>query len=320
MDTLLAVNESDISFEILFHQGPQPMWIVDALTFRFLLVNQAAITHYGYSYKEFLSISLEQVRPADELQSMKSLIRRIKHNQTIKKNIRHIKKNGDIIYVQITSYNVIYHDRECRMVIINDVTQALRKDLEIKNVLKRLYQTLDSITDGFITITKTGKITYWNKEAEKFFGLTRGHKHNGAILKAQIGGTGIVAVRKLKTAIDTGQTKKFEVFLPVLKKWLNVSVYPDKTGLTVYFQDITDNKSNRAQITEKDKHLKEIAFINSHMVRKHLANIIGIVNAVDDDLETCDDLISPMRMLKASAEELDKVVMLLNLQTDTEIK
>ena len=85
MDPLLAVNEDDVSFEILFHQNPQPMWIVDLETLRFVLVNQAAVKHYGYSYKEFLSITLEKIRPADEQSSMRSLIKRIKHNQTIKK-------------------------------------------------------------------------------------------------------------------------------------------------------------------------------------------------------------------------------------------
>lgn len=316
MNSLLSVNEDDVSFEILFHQNPRPMWIVDATTLEFLMVNQAAVTHYGYSYKEFLSITLARIRPADEQKSMRRLIKRIKHNQTIKTNIRHVKKNGDYIYVQITSYNVLYHHRECRMVVINDVTQVFLKDQEITSMLKRLYQTLDSITDGFITINKKWKITYWNKEAERFFGFTKDRRFNKTILRAYAVGADSILSEKFKNALTTGQTEKFEVFLPAATKWLDVSIYPDTDGLTVYFQDITTLKSNQATINQKDKNLEEIAYINSHTIRKHIANIIGVVNTVGNDLDNCEDLITPMRMLKASAEELDMAVRLVNWKAE----
>lgn len=316
MEPLLAVNEDDISFEILFHQNPQPMWILDVTTFKFLLVNQAAIKHYGYGFKEFSSLTLDKIEPASEQKSMRNLFKRIKHNQTIKKDIRHVKKTGEIIYVHITSYNVIFHSRECRMVVLNDVTEMLRKDAEISSMLNRLYQTLDSVTDGFITLNNNWKVTYFNKEAERFFGFTKNGKHNSEILRSHAWGIADLLAEKLNNALQTGQTEKFEILLPAVQKWLNISAYPDKDGLTIYFQDVTDHKNNLIQITEKDKNLKVIAYINSHVVRKHIANIMGIVNAVGDDPENSDDLVTPMRMLKASAEELDRVIMLVNSQVE----
>jgi len=76
MDEQLAINEGDISFEILFHQNPQPMWIVEVGTMRFLQVNDAAIKHYGYSYKEFMLISLADIRPKAEYRGMKQMLQK----------------------------------------------------------------------------------------------------------------------------------------------------------------------------------------------------------------------------------------------------
>ena len=47
--------QSEEKYRLLFEKSPQPMWIFDTQTLRFLEVNRAAIEHYGYSHEEFLA-------------------------------------------------------------------------------------------------------------------------------------------------------------------------------------------------------------------------------------------------------------------------
>lgn len=61
-----ARRESEGRYRILFECGPQPMWVYDLETFRFLAVNDAAVRHYGYTREEFLSITIKDIRPRAE--------------------------------------------------------------------------------------------------------------------------------------------------------------------------------------------------------------------------------------------------------------
>lgn len=310
----LTVNDADISFNVLFHNNPTPMWIVEVDTLLFKEINSAAIEHYGYSRDEFLNhITLAKIRPPEEQHSMKVLIKRIKHNQTTKKNLTHIKKDGTIMFVNITSYTVFYQDCRCRMVIINDITEQKKRDDKLKEALNRINETLESITDGFMTLDKKLRITYYNREAERILILNREralYKKFGEIeqLKQQE-----CLHQRIKRALVHKETIKFEEYIEPLNKWICATVYPGKDGLAIYFQDVTLQKYGEEQIDLKNKSLDNIAFMNSHLIRKPLANILGIINSLDDeDFADCAHIIKPLKMLKSSAHELDGIIRLIN--------
>lgn len=68
------------------------MWIYDQESLEFLAVNRAAIAHYGYSEAEFLSMTIEDIRPAEDVPS---LLDRLQHKPSgyIASGIRrHLKK------------------------------------------------------------------------------------------------------------------------------------------------------------------------------------------------------------------------------------
>src|SRR5690606_35301680 len=61
------LNESEEKYKKLFQLSPVPMWIYDWESLQFLYVNDAAIHHYGYSKAEFLSKTIREIRPAEDL-------------------------------------------------------------------------------------------------------------------------------------------------------------------------------------------------------------------------------------------------------------
>jgi len=63
----ITLKPEDASFLILFQQHPQPMWVFDVKTLKFLAVNDAAVAHYGYSREEFLNMRTTEIRPQDEV-------------------------------------------------------------------------------------------------------------------------------------------------------------------------------------------------------------------------------------------------------------
>jgi PAS domain S-box-containing protein len=283
-------------------------------------VNEAAIKHYGYSRAEFLNqITLANIRPVHEQLDMLSLIKKIKHNQTVKKELTHVKKDGSTIYVNITSYSIEYNGALCRMVIINDITQQKLKDIKLTDAMNRITETLESITDGFATLDSKMRVTYWNKEAERILDLTKDTIMNKKLWDLHSYYRELEVFDKFTKSFKHKATIKFEEYIAPLQKWVCFTVYPGGDGLAIYFQDITGQKHGEEQIYLKNQSLNKIAFMNSHMIRKPLANILGIINSLDN-LPQSDQLIQPIEMLKQSAIELDDIIKSINSSVENTIK
>src|SRR4051812_33354282 len=81
----------------LFINNPMPMWIYDRETKAFLEVNEEAIRHYGYSREEFLSMTINDIRPAEDVPKMSNLSRLKTEFSSIYSGVwRHYKKNGEL--------------------------------------------------------------------------------------------------------------------------------------------------------------------------------------------------------------------------------
>src|SRR5580704_1829499 len=51
----------DELYRSFFDWNPQPMWVWDVETLRFLAVNEGAVRHYGYSRDEFLALKFVDI-------------------------------------------------------------------------------------------------------------------------------------------------------------------------------------------------------------------------------------------------------------------
>jgi PAS domain S-box-containing protein len=108
------IQKSEKRYSDLFQLSPLPMWVYDLETLQFLNINQAAISHYGYSEDEFLSMSILQIRPEEDVDLALKTINNSR--QGIKLNpqsvFRHKKKNGELIFVEVTTNLLNFNGRD----------------------------------------------------------------------------------------------------------------------------------------------------------------------------------------------------------------
>ncbi|AEI47416.1 putative PAS/PAC sensor protein [Runella slithyformis DSM 19594] len=119
---LRNLKYSEQRYADLFHFSPQPMWVFDVETLRFLDVNEAAILSYGYSYEEFLSMTIRDIRPKEDVPLLQQALIQLQNGGFFRGEFRHKKKNGEIIYVDLRSSNIIYNGRAANIILSNDVT------------------------------------------------------------------------------------------------------------------------------------------------------------------------------------------------------
>jgi len=133
------LEESEKRYSDLFHLSPLPMWVYDYQTLRFLDVNRTALAHYGYTYEEFMSMTIRDIRPAEEIQAMEDTVRMTTElgSQFYQGVFRHHKKGGEVIDVEIKSNVINFKGKRAKVILVNDITERLRyfKVLERQNSL-----------------------------------------------------------------------------------------------------------------------------------------------------------------------------------------
>jgi|GEM_PF-2025041 len=123
-----SLQESEEKYKFMFSNNPQPMWIYDLETLAFLEVNSAAVNHYDYTREEFLSMTLKDIRPEEDIEALLRDVELTRRAYNPSGEWRHVKKNGEVINVEITSHSVMFNNRKARHVMAIDITE--RKQIE----------------------------------------------------------------------------------------------------------------------------------------------------------------------------------------------
>ncbi|MDP3462636.1 MAG: PAS domain S-box protein [Bacteroidales bacterium] len=127
-----ALAESEEKYRFMFANNPQPMWIYDIETLSFLEINDAAILHYGYTKDEFHSMTIKDIRPVEDITSLLNNITTSNDELYSFGEWRHVKKNGEIITVEIISHSLEFNNRKARHVMITDITKRKKAENELQ--------------------------------------------------------------------------------------------------------------------------------------------------------------------------------------------
>ena len=150
-EELLA--ESEEKYRYMFISNPQPMWIYDLETLFFLEVNDAAIDHYGYSREEFLSMTLKDIRPKEDIEALLKDVELTRRTYNPAGEWRHLKKNGELINVEIISHTITFHNRKARHVMIKDITSRKLAEKSLQESQEKFRLAFDTSPDA-IAITR----------------------------------------------------------------------------------------------------------------------------------------------------------------------
>lgn len=122
------LENSERRYRLLFESNPQPMWVYDRDTLEFVAVNHAAVRQYGYSVEEFLRMTLKDIRPADDVPALLEDVSQPTLTLHRDGPLRHRKRDGKIITVEITAHSIDFEGRKACLVLASDITE--RRKLE----------------------------------------------------------------------------------------------------------------------------------------------------------------------------------------------
>ncbi len=150
---------SEGQYQLLFERNPLPMWVYDPSTLRFLTVNEAAIRHYGYSRREFLGMTIKDIRPAEDVPALLADVKANRSTPTVTSVWRHRKKDGTLIDVEITSHEFQFGEHKTKLVLAKDITEQLHAEAQVCQLNEELEERVSE---------RTAELTAANKELEAF--------------------------------------------------------------------------------------------------------------------------------------------------------
>jgi two-component system cell cycle sensor histidine kinase/response regulator CckA len=128
--------ESANKYRLLFDLNPEPMWLYDEASLRFLAVNESAIRSYGYTRDEFLAMTIKGIRSESEYPQLDEGPKKNLGTTMIRTNARHLKKDGTAIEVELSADAIEIEERKARLVLAHDVTGRKRLEDQFRQAQK----------------------------------------------------------------------------------------------------------------------------------------------------------------------------------------
>jgi diguanylate cyclase (GGDEF)-like protein/PAS domain S-box-containing protein len=134
----------DGDFRKLFATHPTPMWVYDPETLRFLIVNDAAVSLYGYSRAAYANMTVLDIRPESERSRMLAAVRS-RSDLGRPERWQHLKASGEVIEVLTYGRNVRFNGIDAILAIVIDRTEinrAYRQASDTRSLLDSIVSSL----------------------------------------------------------------------------------------------------------------------------------------------------------------------------------
>lgn len=266
-----SLLKSEKQYRQLFEKSPDPMWICEAGSNRFLAANETAVLKYGFSKEEFLALKPEDLEPERKSQDLKTLYKP-GENPEEKRLLQHRKKNGEIFFVEVQSKPTSFEGKEARLITASDVNEKIVAEEKRKDANKQLNDFRYAISSATIVsaLDTSGNISWVN---ENFCRLSQ-YSSNELIGKSfQVLSSGFHSESYFTNIWETLQSS--HSWRGEMKNeakdgsffWLDMSIVPihDKSGKVNQYvtisTDITDKKETEEKLVQREKLLSSL--INS---------------------------------------------------------
>jgi PAS domain S-box-containing protein len=289
-----ALRKSEEQYRLLFDHNPLPMWVFDRKTLSFLAVNEAAISHYGYSREEFARLTILDIRPTTDIPGLlKDLSQPVPGLQDAKV-WRHRIKDGSVIQVEITAHELDFEGHEAELVLANDITERTNSE-------ERLHQSQEKFAKAFraspfgisISTESEGRyvdanpafLTMMGYELDEMVGRTSGdlevwadpHQRDEMLRQLNTGNT----VKQIEARFRThaGEIRLVQVAAERI-------ALDSKPCVLAIMQDVTDSRRLEQQFRQSQKMeaIGRLAGGIAHDFNNMLGVIIGYSEIAQDNL------------------------------------
>jgi two-component system cell cycle sensor histidine kinase/response regulator CckA len=173
VETISATDDVKVPYQLLFESNPNPMWVLDEGSGLFLEVNAVAVATYGYTRAEFLAMTIDEIRPPGAVPWL-TLIRDQQRGGLRAKDVaQHVRGDGAVIDVEISSISTVFEGRQARLVVSVDISARVEAERALRESEARYRELIENAHDLIATVDLEQRLTSVNRAFECALGYTR---------------------------------------------------------------------------------------------------------------------------------------------------
>ncbi len=318
-DSLQKLKESEKRFRKLFEHSPVGTGLVDLKTKLWIDSNERLLKLLGYSRKEFMKLSYIDITPQEyrdiDIEHGKQYYKKGSFGPYQKE---YFKKDGSRVKVILTGFALGDNIDDMKVwTHVLDITELDEKTESLRQSEERFRDYVENATDVIFTIDHNGIVTYISPNVETILGYHYSDLRDNSIVEHvhpedQLRIYETLSLGSLKLNKKISFTVRFRnkagnyVWMQsegIMRKAPNGKLY----GINVA-RDIDKERKADLRIREQNRILKNIAFVQSHVLRRPLANILGLLELNKLSENGQNDSVCIYDLIKKEAESMDEIV------------
>lgn len=245
---LETIRESEARYSTILEHLHEIVWLSSPDYSTFYYLSPAYERIFGRSREEFLNSPVtyfDSVHPED-----REWVRRVRlDNGASELEYRIIRPDGEVRWIWSRIYPIRNERGEVfRLVGIGeDVTQRKLAEAERERRLAlerrthaEIVTVLESITDAFYALDRDLRFVYVNQGAERLLNRKREELIGQSVWDMFPDLRGTKVERAYRYVLQTRRSAHMELYYAPIDKWLEGRLYPSETGVSVFFQDVTE--------------------------------------------------------------------------------
>lgn len=166
------------------------------------------------------------------------------------------RRDGRVILMSVSAR---WSDAHRRMfVTARDVSNHVRAHMALERSESALNGMLESIGDAFFAVDSGWRLTYANRKAGDFVGVDADAVIGRPLLEVAPELRDSPTLQRYQHAMHTREPVTFEVIWEPRQVWLEVRVYPNGDGISVYFHEITTRREAEQALKKSERRFREI--------------------------------------------------------------
>ncbi len=291
------LKASEQKYKFLFDSNPSPLWMIAKDDMSIIAVNEAAAKMYGYTKDELLQLNVTRIREGEDIEGQRVDYRE-DLTATDNRVLRHLKKDGTIMHVQVNAHDIIFNGRPVRLSLTNDITERLKAEESLHKSEANLQSILKTTDTIFGLFDLDMRALAFNERAIEF--IKEQFHHNpekGDRIADFFPADRFPQLRDYIKEVHQGRHINYEIGYPKTDgsvRWYDVRLSPiasdDKKilGMLMALYDVTERKNTEQdlkrayeRIQNHINSIKAMAWKQSHLIRSPLANLKALAEIIE---------------------------------------
>jgi len=283
-----ALKISEVKYRRLFEAAQDGILILDADTGQITDVNPFLTDMLGYPREELLGKELWEIGPFKDVEASRGAFHELQSQGYVRyENLPLENKSGQHKSVEFVSNVYMVNSNRVIQCNIRDITRRVQMKEELRESEAHYKELAESISDVFFALDEDLRYTYWNKASEKLTGIPArdalGKRLYDIFPDSE---QPRMAEQAYKKALRTQKPQYFanEYQLEGKDFSFEISAYPSKSGLSVFFKDVTGTKRVEKRLWDSMSNFYKV--INDNPDGIIITNRQGIVRYVNPAAES----------------------------------